>query len=260
MNSNFKASTARIWDDFYGPRAEDEVRFYLNLFRDGSGPNGKTLDIGCGTGRFMVPMLEQGFEVTGIDASEAMLAVLEEKAGKSGLTADIRHLAFDSFDDHDAFEGIVAFYVIFYFLESRTLTSFFKRAFELLAPGGQLLFSYYNVYEMWRPKRWSSVHANSFEKGFGRIEYTYTPVDYLKGIADMADYRMVSKDGAHCFDYVLRRVRFYTMTELGLMLKSVGFRDVRHYADLNGDALMEDDTRGYTLYAAARKPELEANL
>jgi hypothetical protein len=140
------------------------------------------------------------------------------------------------------------------------LAAFFKRAFELLAPGGQLLFNYYNVYEMWRPKRWASVHANSFEKGFGRIEYTYTPVDYLKGIADMADYRMVSKDGDQRFDYVLRRVRFYTMTELGLILKSVGFKDVRNYADLNGDVLNETDTRGYTLYTAARKPESEADL
>jgi SAM-dependent methyltransferase len=43
-------------------------------------PDAKTvLDIGCGTGRHVIPLAELGYEVTGIDLSEGMLDVLNKK-------------------------------------------------------------------------------------------------------------------------------------------------------------------------------------
>ena len=51
----------------------------------------------CGTGRISVPLLEGGVDLTCVDASEGMLARLEERlrAGKLEarvLRADVRHL------------------------------------------------------------------------------------------------------------------------------------------------------------------------
>ena len=39
----------------------------------------KILDIGCGTGYLLLEFLQRGFEITGIDLSQEMIAALEEK-------------------------------------------------------------------------------------------------------------------------------------------------------------------------------------
>ena len=47
-------------------RRRDDVRFYGTLADERGGP---ILDLGCGTGRLMVPLLRAGHVVVGIDRS-----------------------------------------------------------------------------------------------------------------------------------------------------------------------------------------------
>ena len=55
---------------------------------------GRLLDIGCGTGKSFLPMLDRGWEVTAVDLSPAMLARARAKAaGRARLeVADMRNL------------------------------------------------------------------------------------------------------------------------------------------------------------------------
>src|SRR5687768_11842828 len=53
----------------------------------------KLLDLACGTGNSFVPFLRAGFEVTGCDASAAMLSEAARKAPTANLVhADVREL------------------------------------------------------------------------------------------------------------------------------------------------------------------------
>ena len=52
-------------------RRRDDVRFYRRLADERGGP---ILDLGCGTGRLMVPLLRAGHTVVGVDRAPAMLA------------------------------------------------------------------------------------------------------------------------------------------------------------------------------------------
>src|SRR3954447_21632708 len=55
----------------------------------------RLLDIGCGTGKSFLPMLERGYEVTAFDISPAMVARACEAAAGSGakvLVGDVREL------------------------------------------------------------------------------------------------------------------------------------------------------------------------
>jgi SAM-dependent methyltransferase len=54
-----------------------DVAFWTRLAREARGP---VLDVGCGTGRITLPMLEAGADVDGFDLSRPMLARLQEKA------------------------------------------------------------------------------------------------------------------------------------------------------------------------------------
>jgi SAM-dependent methyltransferase len=54
----------------------------------------RLLDVACGTGNTMLPMLERGYDVTGLDVSEAMLAEAERKTGGAArlVAGDMRDL------------------------------------------------------------------------------------------------------------------------------------------------------------------------
>ena len=52
-------------------RRRDDVRFYATLAGERGGP---ILDLGCGTGRLMLPLLRAGHVVVGVDRAPAMLA------------------------------------------------------------------------------------------------------------------------------------------------------------------------------------------
>ncbi len=58
-----------------------DVRFAEEYF---SSP-GWLIDLGCGTGRLLVPFARRGFRVLGVDLSEEMLRVAGEKAAAAGV-------------------------------------------------------------------------------------------------------------------------------------------------------------------------------
>lgn len=49
----------------------DDIAFIINLAREANGP---ILELGCGSGRLLLPLARAGFTVTGVDNSAAMLA------------------------------------------------------------------------------------------------------------------------------------------------------------------------------------------
>lgn len=61
---------------------EDAYTFYREYALKA---NGSILEPMCGTGRFLLPLLEEGFSVSGFDASDHMLESLNAKAQAKGL-------------------------------------------------------------------------------------------------------------------------------------------------------------------------------
>jgi SAM-dependent methyltransferase len=62
-----------------GGPGEGDVAFYAHLAAERGGP---VLDLGCGTGRVAVALAERGFEVVGVDLSEAMLRQAGERRAR----------------------------------------------------------------------------------------------------------------------------------------------------------------------------------
>lgn len=54
----------------------DELQFYLSYAKKGE----KILEPLCGSGRFLIPFIEQGFDISGVDLSTEMLEKLKTKA------------------------------------------------------------------------------------------------------------------------------------------------------------------------------------
>ena len=77
MDQDLYTVGAKYYDGAYqnNPSLND-VPFYRDLARRCGGP---VLEIGCGTGRVLLPIAREGIEITGVDSSSTQLAVLRSK-------------------------------------------------------------------------------------------------------------------------------------------------------------------------------------
>jgi SAM-dependent methyltransferase len=62
--------------DYYSTGVEGDVLFYVEEAQKAGGP---VLELGCGTGRILIPTAEAGVEIAGLDRAPSMLAIAREK-------------------------------------------------------------------------------------------------------------------------------------------------------------------------------------
>lgn len=71
---------AKYYDSAYGAMRDlVDAPFYLNLAKEFGGP---VLEIGCGTGRVLLPIAREGIEIHGVDNSGPMLGILKESLAR----------------------------------------------------------------------------------------------------------------------------------------------------------------------------------
>jgi SAM-dependent methyltransferase len=78
MNSTMDAyaTTADLYDYFPAYRQRQDVGFFVEAARQSGGP---VLEVGCGTGRVLLPTARAGIEITGLDLSMPMLGVCQKR-------------------------------------------------------------------------------------------------------------------------------------------------------------------------------------
>jgi SAM-dependent methyltransferase len=64
----------------------DDLDFYVELAKQSRGP---VLEVGCGTGRLLIPTREAGVDIDGMELRPAMLEVLKRKAAARGVEANL---------------------------------------------------------------------------------------------------------------------------------------------------------------------------
>src|SRR5450631_181250 len=77
-SDEYERVMARTYDPVYGVVRDPsgDVAFYVEQARESGGP---VLELGCGTGRILIPTAQCGLSCVGLDASSEMLAVLRDK-------------------------------------------------------------------------------------------------------------------------------------------------------------------------------------
>jgi SAM-dependent methyltransferase len=73
------AGIADLYDHVTLYRERADIAFFVDAAREAGGP---VLELGCGTGRVLIPTARAGIDIVGLDASPDMLAVCRERVAR----------------------------------------------------------------------------------------------------------------------------------------------------------------------------------
>lgn len=111
--------------------------------------NLRILDLACGTGELSLRLADEGFEVTGVDLSEEMLSVAQEKALAKGKQITFYQQNMIELSGHHEFDVILCFCDSLNYLSSiDEVKQTFQSIYEQLKDGGLLLFDVHSTYKM----------------------------------------------------------------------------------------------------------------
>lgn len=114
---------------------------YLRLLRRGNAQSGLLLDLCCGTGSLSLYFARQGFDVTGVDASQDMLSAARDKALAEGLEFLLVHQRLEELDLYGTYDAAVCALDGFNHLPSpAALDKALSRIALFLRPGAPLVF------------------------------------------------------------------------------------------------------------------------
>lgn len=114
----------------------DKFRFIISAIELHQGD--ELLDIGCGRGEIVIYHAANGGSSTGVDFSEDALKIAQEKAAKLGVACKFIAMSFEDIPDSPKYDKIVALDFIEH-ISREEGSSFFKKCYSLLKPGGKLL-------------------------------------------------------------------------------------------------------------------------
>lgn len=143
MSIDIRAEAARYYD--LNPSLPDDVDFYRRRIRS---PTTTVLELGCGTGRVLVPLAKRCARIHGVDASDAMIARCQRRLVQSGVgvdrasaeVGDICH-----FDLGQEFDLITAPFRVFQNLETDAdVDGAFETIRRHLAPGARCILNVFN--------------------------------------------------------------------------------------------------------------------
>jgi len=143
---DIKRESHQTWDAFYDTHGSPEIgllpweREYVERFIM---PGADVLLVGCGSGRDLLPLLERGCRVTGVDPSRSGLAIAERLLQTRGMSAPLIQGFFEDTTLAGTFDVVVfSYYCYSTIVMARTRIAALTKAASLLTPGGHVIVSF----------------------------------------------------------------------------------------------------------------------
>ncbi|HUF07465.1 MAG TPA: methyltransferase domain-containing protein [Candidatus Binatia bacterium] len=154
---------ARWWTEFNVAQPEELAYYRAAIERFGQ----PALDLACGTGRLLVPLLREGLDVDGADISADMLSRARKLAAVDGLTPALYEQSMHELDLPRRYRTIYCCGSLGIGMSRAQVRQAIGRIFDHLEPGGGLVFDVDLPYagigpEAWA--RWLPKHRPAFPR------------------------------------------------------------------------------------------------
>ncbi|MDO5042706.1 MAG: class I SAM-dependent methyltransferase [Slackia sp.] len=215
---------AEMYEKLHQEAPENELAFYLSYAEPGM----RVLEPLCGSGRFLVPFEQRGFDITGVDLSREMLDKLKEKS------PDAKVFLADATQCPDAgpFDYIfIPSGSMSLFTDEETCREMLLAMRAMLAPQGVFVFSVDTVNSIRRTDE--PVIDAQVDMGPGKtlvLKSTYSFDDEAKVQMAPGLYELWEKETLIRSETMDFRIRLYEMGEMERLLAEAGFSSVRAYS------------------------------
>ncbi|MCY9806949.1 class I SAM-dependent methyltransferase [Lentilactobacillus senioris] len=136
---------AQFYDDLFDPEMYDKWAAYTTK-RVNSDES--ILDLACGTGRLAVILQSNGYQVTGGDLSDDMLALASEHLINAGLTPNLVQVDMRDLSELPVFDVVTCFDdSLCYLIDQTDLLKAFQQINQHVKPGGKFLFDVITPYQ-----------------------------------------------------------------------------------------------------------------
>lgn len=234
---------ASLYDELDELAEFEDAGFYRTVFTENPGP---ILDVGCGTGRLLVPFAKEGLDIEGLDTSESMLAICRKKLQSNGL-ANCLHLGdMRNFDLDRKYRAIVIpGFSIQLLADERDAIECLRACQRHLLEGGALVVCSYVP--------WDMIYDGRNE---GPMEIRRSVVDETTGIRKQASQswtldkrserlvlrnryeRIVDASGESLESQTVEMtLRWRLPYDFEKLVRNAGFDDVEIYGDFDFDEM-----------------------
>ena len=231
--------------DLENPDFEPDGLLYLAIARE---MGGAILELGCGTGRFTIPLAQQGLEITGLDIAPEMLAAARRKAGAlpiQWVEADARYFQLNR-QFKFIFESGGTF---MHMLSNDDQLAFLAHVRRHLAPGGRFVISLFFPH----PERMrTDLEENDWftyqDQQGGTVRVSGTDqYDQLRQVkTETAIRRVTSLDGTEIVYIAPLQLRYTFPQEMEGLLAQAGFKIIERFGAPDRSPLT--DASPYLIY------------
>jgi SAM-dependent methyltransferase len=255
---------AQWWAEFNSDGPEIE---YFRRFVEAGQP---ALDVGCGTGRLLLPYLRAGLDVDGCDVSPDMLARCRDAAAREGLSLNLYPQAMHELDLPRRYRTIFVCGALGLGSTREQDREGLRRLYEHLEPGGTLVvdnevpYADAALWQYWLKEKRAELprprRAGVPEPGHRRRASDGSELGLQSRLVDFDPLAQLATRELRAFRWRdgelveeeehLLTTTLYFMDELVLMLEHAGFEDVTVSGQYNDEPPTPDDD--FLVFAASR--------
>lgn len=236
---------AQFYNQYWGPSYSARTfPVFEKLLLQRLSAGAHILELGCGTGHLAQKFILQGYQVTGIDGSAAMIHHAKRNAPEgTWMTEDVRH-----FTSPPTFHAVASTGTFNHIMSLEELTTIFQRVYAALLPNGWFVF------DLILHERFQQVWNGALDAGDVQDTYawasrsSYDP-DARTGANQITLFQL--KEDFWQRSDVTWPVRSYSTTEVQAALKQIGFVNVCFY-DSEQDLAVPSDAN--VIYWVCHKP------
>lgn len=243
---------ARLHDLFWAAEGQNEELSLIENFLQQY--PGTALELGCGSGRLLTPLLEKGYLIEGLDNSEIMLQLCKDRSQKYD---PVLHRAnIEDFRTGSIYGAITVPAFTLQLIKPEQISSVLNNIHQHLHPGGGLYFSTFIP--------WAEITGELDEDLWYLDQETMTPDGHSARCYTRFQIRRISQvlSRDHRYEIVAQdnelleqsessqMLTWYWQREMALLLENAGFTIQQVIGDFDAELPCDDNCQILTVIAS----------
>lgn len=224
-----------MYEILHDKAPQDELDFYLSYAEK----NKKILEIMCGSGRFLVPFLEYGYNIRGVDFSVEMLEKLKLKVPE----VDVEYADIAEYTTNEQFDYIfISSGSVSLFTDMNLCQKILKKIKGLLAPAGKFVFAVDTIAAKCLDNDdYETSVSVKMKNGFDLVLKTKNYFDVQQQIQfSPGIYELYDRDKLLKSEHMDFQTHLYKFGEMENYLREAGFTEIKTYSSFEKEIAIDD--------------------